>query len=393
MFSPEPGYSQEASDALVRNDSETARTQMLSWGGDQPAAEAGQGDEPPPVPVTVGTDYSTDMDSLLKKAVEEAEKAVQAGAMVPPSAGYVVEDDSDDDHQTPLPAQEQSTPQPEETREPEEPAALREPVPLPERPSLPERGTDENIERILEDVYRSMLARNLYEILGVTPYSPLSTVRDATYRLKAKYAPAQYVGYMLSSRAKTILQYVQNEIERACLVLGDARQRALYDNRMNTDYGQDRRVALSFLFDAEGYYQDGHKEMEEERWTEALMLFTKAAETNPRDPEYLAFKGWATYQALRSGQSSDSFAPNKARNILERALAVDPRYVRAMLFLARIEREMNNLEAALSWYERLHRLDPSNEEVAAALDWLKMSPRRSTNDGVWGKFKGMFSKK
>jgi len=252
------------------------------------------------------------------------------------------------------------------------------------------------MERILEDVYRSMLARNLYEILTVNPASPLSAIRESAARLSAKYDPAQYVGYMLSGRAQELLRYVGDEIGRAREVLTDAKERAIYDNRMSTDYGQDRRVALSYLFEAEAGYQAGARAVEEENWPEALIQFTKAAETNPRDPEYLAWKGWATYQALKSGQSSDSFAPNKARNILERALAVDARHFKAMLFLARIERDMGNAETARGWYERLHKLDPANDEVAAALDFLKMSPRldRKPDDaGVWNRVKDIFKKK
>ena len=397
MFSPEPSYSPAATSTKLSDDSAVDKTQMLVFAEQQD--DAAQSETPKEAPIATAAELaeSGDVDGLLRRAVEEAEKAVKEGT-APPGTGMDRDEAGGEPPSAPEP--EPKVAEVEEPRdrdtpvEPSEPLALQEPVPLPERPALPERGTDENLERILEDVYRSMLARNLYEILGVTPYSPISSVRDAALRLTAKYAPAQYVGYMLSRRAKTILRYVEREIERARDVLSNAQERSLYDNRINTDYGQDRRVALSFLFDAEGHYQDAIKEMEADRWTEALLLFTKAAETNPRDPEYLAFKGWATYQALRSGQSSDSFAPNKARNILERALAVDPRYQRAMLFLARLEREMNNLEAALTWFERLHRLDPSNEEVAAALDWLKMSPRRSSGgDSMWGKFKGMFGKK
>jgi len=381
-------------------------------------------DEPVLTPTVIATPdvIADDVDELLKKAVEEAEKAVaererkeaeEKASATPDETIHDAgtEDSIEFDGQEPDEAVGEEKeedkgigdlddlgPLPElpDVAEPRAPPALREPPPLPERPAIPEAGTDENMERILEDVYRSMLARNLYEILTVTPFSPLSAIRESATRLGAKYDPAQFVGYMLSSRAQELLGYVGDEIRRAGEVLTDSKERAIYDNRMSTDYGQDRRVALSYLFEAEGAYQAGQQAEEVENWPEALIQFTKAAETNPRDPEYLACKGWATYQALKSGQSSDSFAPNKARNIMERALAVDARHFKAMLFLARIERDMGNTETARGWYERLHKLDPANDEVAAALDFLKMSPRldrKPDEAGVWNRFKDIFKKK
>jgi len=338
------------------------------------------------------------VEDLLKRAVEEAEKVVaereaerpdeseeEPGA--PGEAGEEVAEDAVEE-----PAAEARPAQ----RGKSVSLAALEPEPMPERPAMPDPGTDESIERILEDVYRSMLSRNLYQVLNVTPFAPLSAIRESAARLKAKYEPGQYRGYMLSARAKLLLDYVGQELDRACEVLTEHQERLAYDTRVGTDYGQDRRVALSFLFDAEEAFQQGLEEMEKGNWPDALILFTKAGEANPRDPEYLAHKGWATYQALKSGQSSDSFAPNKARNILERALAVDSRHIGTMLFLARIEKDMGNLEAARLWYERVQKLDPTNDEVLASLDWLKSSAgteRRSEEGGAWNRFKGIFRRK
>ena len=274
--------------------------------------------------------------------------------------------------------------------------ALKEPPPLPDRPPMPEAGTDESIERILEEVYRGMLSRTLYQVLNVTPFTPLSSVRDSAARLRTKYSAGQFSRYILSARARKLLEYIGQEVERAETVLTELGERTVYDNRVGTDYGQDRRVALSFLFDAEEAYLAGVVLAERNEWAEALQKFTRASEINPRDPEYLARRGWATYQSLRMGQSTDSFAPNKARNILERALAVDPRHAHAMLYLARIEKEMDNLDAARTWYERLHKVEPANEEAAVTLDRFRNSARevrKVESVSIWERFKGIFRRK
>lgn len=318
------------------------------------------------------------VEDLLAKAIAEAEKVTEAA--LAPVRSPVTE-----------PVPPQLRPSAAIAR-----LALKDPPPLPERLPMPEAGTDESIERILGEVYRGMLSRNLYQVLNVTPFTPLSSVRDCAARLRAKYSAGQFSRYILSARARLLLDYIGQEIERAEAVLTELGERTVYDNRVGTDYGQDRRVALSFLFDAEEAFQAGIVLAERNEWAEALQRFTRAAEINPRDPEYLARRGWATYQALRTGQSTDSFAPNKARNILERALAVDPRHAHAMLYLARIEKEMDNLDTARTWYERLQKVEPSSEEAGIALEKLRSvarEGRRAESVSMWERFKGIFRKK
>lgn len=318
------------------------------------------------------------VEDLLEKAVAEAEKFTEAARGTP--RGPLAE---------PIPPQ--ARPQASTSR-----LALSDPPPLPDRAPMPEPGTDESIERILEEVYRGMLSRNLYQVLNVTPFTPLSSVRESTSRLRTKYSIGQFSRYILSARAKLLLEYIGREVERAENVLTELAERTVYDNRVGTDYGQDRRVALAFLFDAEEAFLAGVVLAERGEWAEALQRFTRAAELNPRDPEYLARRGWAAYQALRTGQSTDSFAPNKARNILERALAVDPRHAHAMLYLARIEKEMDNLDVARTWYERLQKVDPGNEEAAIALEKLRSitrDGRKPESISMWERFKGIFRRK
>jgi hypothetical protein len=355
--------------------------------GEEPGS-AGEEAEPP---VRVAGLDEANVEALLERAVKEAEKAVADGVAPAPAADKLSIDVEERFASMTPPISLTPPPSPKT----EQPLALREPPPIPDRPAVPVPGTDESIERILEDVYRSMLSRSLYEVLNLNPFSPLSAVRDSANRLRAKYSPQQYAGYMLSPRARKLLEYVGSEIDRAARVLTDSRERGIYDNKVGTDYGQDRRVALSFLFDAEEAFQRGLGELRGERWGEALQSFTRAAEANPRDPEYLAYRGWATYQAFKTGATSDSFSPNKARNVLERALAVDPRGTTAMTFLARLEKEMGNTEASRIWYERLHKLDPTSDEAVAVLDWMKKSPRmeKKEEDGVWGRFKSIFKKR
>jgi tetratricopeptide (TPR) repeat protein len=349
---------EEEEEPTIESAVEKTSEELLQSGGEKDVSEA-------------------DVEELLRKAVVEAQKK-DGVRTVEPTDSFKAPPEGDVEEEVAAVG-----------------LALADPPPPPPRPNAPEEGTDESIERILEDVYRSMLSRNLYQVLNVSNTTPISAIRDAAARVSAKYSPEQYKGYMLSGRAKTILEYVQRELERALTVLTERGQRISYDDHVGTQYDGPTAEVLSVLFDAEDALMLGVGAQRGSRWTDAVENFSAATELNPRDPDYLAYLGWATYQVYKSGQSDDSFASNKARNILERTLALDSRNPRALLFIARIEKEMGNVEAARVWFERLHKLEPTNEEVNAALEWLRMSAgiERRTQSGFWNWLSGIFTKK
>jgi len=267
--------------------------------------------------------------------------------------------------------------------------------PLPARSEPSELGTDESIERILEEVYKSLAQRNLYEMLNVTPMAPLSAVRDAANRLRNKYAPSQYRGFLMSKRAHKILKLVREAVDRAEQVLTHIKSRKYYDEMASTTYPLERNAWLHQLFHAERDFQFGLKLLQEKEFARAVDLIGRAVTTNGNDPDYVAWRGYATYQRAKSGIWDDPSAVTRARADLEAALTLEPRHTRALLFMARMEDDQNNLDAALAWYSRLQKADPGNEEAAEALERLRKiaSEKRSGDPGGWLKFRGMFNKK
>lgn len=366
-----PALGVETSDEAGAEPTVESQVEQLAERQEEPAAP----DQPdqPELPAGGVEVADGDVDELLRRAVDEAARQDGVRPVKPTS-----------------PVSPGGLPQPSVGK-----LALSDPPPPPPRHAVQEEGTDESIERILEDVYRSMLSRNLYQVLNVSSSTPISAIRDAAARVSAKYSLEQYKGYMLSKRALKILEYVQQGLVRALTVLTDRRERLIYDEHIGTQHDGPTEEVLTVLFDAEDALLLGLAAQRGSRWSDAVENFTTAVELNPRDPDYFAYQGWAIYQCYKTGQSEDSFAPNKARNILERTLAIDGRNPRALLFIARIEKEMGNVEAARVWFERLHKLEPTNEEVNASLEWLRLSAgiERRDQSGFWNWLKGIFTKK
>lgn len=343
-----------------------------------------------------GVDGTTDINTLIDRAMAQAAMAVtSSGILTPPQpAAPSVELPIalDLDHATGEGLERSGEGEEEE-------AALAVLMgglpPVPAKPEAPELGTDESIERILEDVYRSMQQRNLYDLLNISPLSPLSAVRDATQRLRNKYAPTQYRGFLMSKRAHRLLKLVREAVDRAELVLTHLKSRRHYDEMLSTPYPMDRQVWLHQLFHAERDFQAGLKLVTSKELTRAVDMLSRAVTSNSNDPDYVAWRGYALYQRHKSGMFEDPTAVTRVRADYEKALTLDPRHARALLFMARLEDELDNLEGAMSWYARLQKVEPGNEEAAEALERLRrtVAERRSGDPGGWLKFKGMFNKK
>ncbi len=274
--------------------------------------------------------------------------------------------------------------------------AYQDPPTMPEAPRNPEPGADQGIERILEDVYGTMLGRSLYQILGVTPNSSLSAVRESGARLQSKYSEDQYRGFMLSSRARLLLDYVQAEIRRAVAVLTEPEQRRLYDARIGTIYpdekGDDVRKRL---FEAEKWYIQGRKALKNDQLAEALGCYARASSINPTEPEYLSSQGWAVFLTYRGERNRDRKKLDEAVSLLRKALQVEPRHIRSMLFMARVLRELGKREDALAWYERIQKQDPSNREAVQSIQDLRRwsASEDDQKTGAWGRLKSIFSRK
>src|ERR1044071_8323041 len=60
----------------------------------------------------------------------------------------------------------------------------------------------------------------------------------------------------------------------------------------------------------------------------------------------------------------------EAKTVFETALSLDPENLIALRHLADISRDLNDVTAAKSWYERVLQADPRNEEVLAIVAQL-----------------------
>ncbi|MBM4371609.1 MAG: tetratricopeptide repeat protein, partial [Deltaproteobacteria bacterium] len=308
-----------------------------------PPSPAGPAEPPPkPVPARPRADHDEPKKTLLYQLQEEdLLPGGFPGAKVPSTQGA-----AGGDLAPPSPAEELKAPE----------AVLALP-PLPPR-GLPQPETDEHVEELLAREYTSMRDRGFYAMFSLEPACQLSELRSAHGQLKARYSRASFRSYVLSRRAEEILGLINASIDRALSVLTSRGDRRIYDERNGISYTGGADETYFRLFDADEFFQQARRRMKMTHWVEAYNLLGRAADLNPLEADYPAFRAWALYQGFRAGQVRDDFAPPKARQLLDRALQIRDRNERALYYRARLERDLGKTDEAATYYARLLRINP-----------------------------------
>lgn len=199
----------------------------------------------------------------------------------------------------------------------------------------------------------------------------------------------------MSSRAMDILDKVRNAVDRAELILTNAKARRRYDEMLDTQYPLERRAWLHQVFAAERDYQAGLRFYNGGDFGRALDMFHRAVTGNAYDPDYIAWRGQSLFMYHKANRRDDQSYVGRSRAEFEKALALDPRHARSLLFLARLELEQGDTDASAGWYSRLQKVEPGNEEAAEVLERLRREnpSRKPSDDKGWTRFRGMFGKK
>ncbi len=278
---------------------------------------------------------------------------------------------------------------------PEAPAVVQALPPLPPR-GLPQPDTDDHIEELLAKEYEEMRSKGFYGILSVEPISELSEIRNAHALLKHRYAAANYRAYVLSDRAQEILTLILDAIDRSWSMLINRNERRIYDERNGTRYPEPAEYVYSRLFDADEFFQQARRRMKMTHWVEAYNLLGRAVDLNPLESEYFAYRAWSLFQGYQNGQIKDDFAPNKARQLLDKALKTRDRCERALYYRARLERSLGNNDEAATCYARLLRVNPHHPTAKDELkEFTRPDGMTSTPEpvkrGFWDWFKSLFT--
>lgn len=250
----------------------------------------------------------------------------------------------------------------------EEPLELEDEVPDDEDSSLRER---------LLGTLAAMKRMDYFELLGVRSDASADEVRKAHRELVREYHLDKFVGSS-SGEVRELARSVQELLADARDALVDASARADYRAKLGSG-GVRHEVgeAVGRMLQAESTFRRGQQLLATGDVVGARGLFEEAVQLQPDEGEFVAYLGWARFQA-----SPD--VPNEAQishAALERAVQLSPTLEKAHLFLGYVLKALGRAEEATRAFERALECNPSSAEALRELSILSWAVRLQKGKG------------
>lgn len=245
-------------------------------------------------------------------------------------------------------------------------------------------------EKILK-TYETIQNQNHYEVLGLTPEADEKAIKEAYHKLAKIFHPDRFFG-KFSDDVKIKVEEIFKKISDAYIVLSDSVKK---DEYLGTIGKKEKKRPSSekvteevkMILEAEKHFQKGLEFLNMRNYIRATEEFQEANRIRPQESDYLAYLGWAMFNLpLREtdGTKRDKElaeeeleqAKFNAREMLNKAIQMNPRNDKAYVFLGNIYKKLNQKEFAFRQYEKALICNPNCVEALRELRFMKIHQQR-----------------
>jgi len=127
-------------------------------------------------------------------------------------------------------------------------------------------------------------------------------------------------------------------------------------------------VSMANAVKSELLFQQGEDLLHDEQYERAAELFSKALELNPKEAEYFAYLGWATFRQ----NPHDPQHLAQGRDLLEKAVSINPGLDQGYTFLGMLEHRVGRKDRAREYFQKALQYNPENENAEQELKKLEV---------------------
>ena len=210
-------------------------------------------------------------------------------------------------------------------------------------------GMNEVLVLEVSQKYVALDELDFYALLGLARDAAPTAVRRAYLDAAKRYHPDALARAGLDRETREKAGRVFTAIGKAHAVLSDPKRRRSYDASLDSD---ETDLDAERLAAAETNYRKGEILMRQGNFRGALEFLRPAVELWPEDATYQGSLGWALFKAAPSD-------PVRAREHLERALALEPRNVEIAHHLSLVLKVLGETAPAANLENKVRQLDPN----------------------------------
>jgi len=216
-------------------------------------------------------------------------------------------------------------------------------------PASPSAGMNEVLVLEVSQKYVALDELDYYALLGIARDAAPAAVKRAYLDAAKRFHPDALARAGLDRETREKAGRVFAAIGKAHAVLADVKRRRSYDASLDSD---ETDLDAERLAAAETNYRKGEILMRQGNFRGALEFLRPAVELWPEDGTYQGALGWALFKAAPSD-------PVRAREHLERALALEPRNVEIAHRLSLVLKVLGEVAPAANLENKLRELDPN----------------------------------
>lgn len=209
-------------------------------------------------------------------------------------------------------------------------------------------GMNEVLALEVSQKYVRLDELDYYALLGIDRDAAPAAVKRAYLDAAKRFHPDALARAGLDRETREKAGRVFAAIGKAHAVLADPKRRHSYDASLDSD---ETDLDAERLAAAETNYRKGEILMRQGNFRGALEFLRPAVELWPEDATYQGSLGWALFKAAPSD-------PVRAREHLERALALEPRHVEVAHRLSLVLKALGEVAPAANLLNKVRELDP-----------------------------------
>ncbi|MGE0868650.1 MAG: DnaJ domain-containing protein [Kofleriaceae bacterium] len=230
-----------------------------------------------------------------------------------------------------------------------------------------------------------------FTLLGVAAEASPEAIRTAYFSLARQLHPDRLAASGIQDASKRA-QRLFAEVNTAFAVLSDPKKHYEYVDTLRrggaaaiqAEQTKAEEMARRVL-EAEEAFRRGEIALRRDQITVAVTEIERAISLNPEEPDYHAALAWAKF----CGAPDKAQVAGATRKSLEHAIAQAPKSVTPRFYLGRVERILNNDQAALAQFQEVIKRSPHHSEAQGeirALEARARSPEPATDRGGGGLF-------
>lgn len=229
--------------------------------------------------------------------------------------------------------------------------------------------------------YAWMMQQDYFTLLGVSEDDPRDQVRKSYVGLVKKYHPDRFFEQDLFPDLRDKINALFQRISDAHETLIDPARKAVYLNEIKGR--KPARPSVENILLAETAFQKGMVLFKVKKYEEALEQFNLAVDLGGDEPEYLTCQAWTAYKI----NPADRARAERSRQVLLRAVDLNPRLATAHLYLGYISKNDGHEKEAQRRFERAIQCNPDCTEALRELRLMQMRREQAGKKGLLDLFR------